>query len=110
MRGGVFLKIKLIDVASVIRSKNSGPFEITFDIIFKEQDIFCKFYEKKLINKELVSKLYNLYQDDVLDVIYYKPSKAIKVTIVRPIPSGNPGDTDVYGAQQHAPLLGLEFE
>ena len=25
---------KLIDVASVIRSKNSGPFELTFDVIF----------------------------------------------------------------------------
>lgn len=31
--------VKLIDVADVIRSKNSGPYELTFDIIFKEWDI-----------------------------------------------------------------------
>jgi hypothetical protein len=30
------------------------------------------------------------------------------VTIERPICSGAPGETDVYGAQQHAPLLTLE--
>ena len=30
---------KLIDVASVIRSKNSGPFELTFDVIFKDFDM-----------------------------------------------------------------------
>ncbi|MDX9776913.1 MAG: DUF4387 family protein, partial [Petrimonas sp.] len=30
------MKYNLTDVASVIRSKNSGPYELTFDIIFKE--------------------------------------------------------------------------
>ena len=30
-------------------------------------------------------------------------------TIRRLIPSGEIGDTDVYGAQQHAPLLVLEL-
>ena len=33
---------KLIDVASVIRSKNSGPFELTFDVIFKDFDMYSK--------------------------------------------------------------------
>ena len=27
---------KLTDIASVIRSKNSGPYELTLDIIFNE--------------------------------------------------------------------------
>ena len=37
--GGVMiLKIRLIDTAEVIRSKNSGPYELTFDIIFKDWD------------------------------------------------------------------------
>ena len=26
----------------------------------------------------------------------------------QPVPAGGPGDRDVYGAQQHVPLLGLE--
>ena len=35
-------KYKLIDIASVIRSKNSGPYELTFDVIFKDFDIYGK--------------------------------------------------------------------
>jgi hypothetical protein len=29
--------------------------------------------------------------------------------IARSIMAGDPGDYDVYGAQQHAPLLGIEI-
>lgn len=34
------MKYSIQDVASVIRSKNSGPYELTLDIIFKDWDIF----------------------------------------------------------------------
>ena len=104
------MKIKLIDIAHVIRSKNSGPYELTFDIIFKEWDMFQRFCDAKLINKELIAKLYNVTEDKVMEIVEFKPAKAIKATIERPISSGELGETDVYGAQQHAPLLGLEFE
>ena len=32
---------------------------------------------------------------------------AMKFTLPRHIRAGDPGDGDVYGAQQHAPLLGI---
>jgi Domain of unknown function (DUF4387) len=104
------MKIKLIDVAQVIRSKNSGPFELTFDIIFKEWDMFEKFCTAKVINKALIGKLYNVSEEKVMEIVEFKPAKAIKATIERPISSGELGETDVYGAQQHAPLLSLEFD
>jgi len=34
---------------------------------------------------------------------------AIKIVLARKIMAGDPGDFDVYGAQQHAPLLGVEI-
>jgi len=104
------LKVKLIDIAQVIRSKNSGPYEITFDIIFKDWDMFEKICDKKIFNKELIAQLYKIPVEKVINVIEFKPAKAIKSTIERPIASGEPGETDVYGAQQHAPFLKLEFE
>jgi len=104
------MKIKLIDVAEVIRSKNAGPYELTFDIILKEWSMFDIFVEKKLITKALIAGLYNISEDKVMNVIEFKPAKAIKATIERPMASGDLGETDVYGAQQHAPLLGLEFD
>jgi len=102
--------VRLIDIAQVIRSKNSGPYEFTFDIIFKDWEMFYKFCCMKLINRELIATLYRVTLEDVLDIVEFTPAKAIKITIKRPIPSGSIGDTDVYGAQQHAPFLSLEFE
>jgi hypothetical protein len=38
------------------------------------------------------------------DVLYavYDATLAFKATLPRPVPAGDIGDTDVYGAQQHA--------
>ena len=38
-------------------------------------------------------------------VIPYPPANAIKIVIDRAVLAGTPGDRDVYGAQQHGPLL-----
>jgi hypothetical protein len=101
---------KLIDVADVIRSKNSGPYELTFDIIFSELEVYNKFSKANVITKESFAKLYKIDINDVIDVIYFDPAKAVKITIVRPISSGALGETDVYGAQQHSPLLDFKFD
>ena len=100
---------KLIDVASVIRSKNSGPYELTFDIMFKEQGVFEDFAKKNVMTKTVFAGLYGIDEKDVLSVIAFPPSKAVKITIVRPISSGALGEKDVYGAQQHGPLLGFWY-
>ena len=39
----------------------------------------------------------------------YPAGNAFKATIPRRIPSGDVGDTDIYGAQQHAPLLDVDI-
>lgn len=101
---------KLLDMASVIRSKNSGPYELTFDIIFKTFDDYNFFKEHQVMTPETFAKLYGIEVSDVLKVIYFDPAKAVKITIKRPIPSGTLGETDVYGAQQHAPLMHFSFE
>ena len=100
---------KLIDVASVIRSKNSGPYELTFDIMFKEQTVFESFVEANVMTEAVFAGLYGIDVKDVLSVIAFPPSKAVKITIVRPMSSGALGEKDVYGAQQHGPLLRFEW-
>ena len=104
------MKYKLREVASVIRSKNSGPYELTFDVIFKEFDMYEKVKAARAINEKEFCRLYNIPETDIIKLVYFDPAIAVKVTIVRPIPSGALGETDVYGAQQHAPLMKFEFE
>ncbi|MFA6770985.1 MAG: DUF4387 domain-containing protein [Bacteroidales bacterium] len=104
------MEYKLRDVASVIRSKNSGPYELTFDIIFKDVEMFNKVKAAQAINNKMFAKLYDINESDIIGLVYFDPAKAVKITIVRPIPSGALGETDVYGAQQHAPLMNLKFK
>ena len=103
------MEYKLRDVASVIRSKNSGPYELTFDIIFKDGEMFNKVKAAKAINNKMFAELYEIDQSEIIGLVYFEPAKAVKITIVRPVPSGALGETDVYGAQQHAPLMNMKF-
>jgi hypothetical protein len=55
-----------------------------------------------------LAQLYNVSPTDVI-VTPYQAARAIKIAMPRCIVSGSPGDHDVYGAQQHVPLLDLEI-
>jgi hypothetical protein len=51
-----------------------------------------------------------LYGVDSVDIVTYVPLEkllALKFTIRRSRSSGSPGDSDIFGAQQYAPLLDL---
>lgn len=100
--------IKITDLASVIRSKNAGPYELTLDIIFNSKESFELARRSGMFKRELFAKLYGIDIENVIGVVEFEPANAIKATIKRPVVSGALGETDVYGSQQHAPLLGLE--
>lgn len=100
----------LKDIAAVIRSKNAGPYELTLDVIFSDRKVFEAFCAKKIFNKQTIAKLYKIEEKDVLSIVEFPPAMAVKATIVRPLASGALGERDVYGAQQHVPLMELEVE
>ena len=101
------MAVNLIDIASVIRSKNAGPYELTLDIIFSSRDWYEKVTAAKGIDRALISRLYQVKETDILELVEFEPAAAIKITMRRPRVAGDVGETDVYGAQQHAPLLGI---
>lgn len=103
------MKKSILEAAKVIRSKNAGPFELTFDIMFKNREYFELFKSQNIVNAKLIAELYKIDVKDVLGIVWFAPANAVKATIKRPMPSGAPGETDIYGAQQHAPLLAIEF-
>lgn len=104
------MTVQLKDIANVIRSKNAGPFELTLDVLLKDAETFEKVKNANIINQEVIAKLYCIPVEDVLSIVYFPNANAIKATIVRPLPSGAMGERDVYGAQQHAPLVNFSFE
>jgi hypothetical protein len=103
-------KVYLKDVAKIIRSKNSGPFEITMDIIFKNREDYNRIVDSGVVNEELVSKLYKIRDISVIKLNTYEAANAIKVTFPRPSSQGSIGETDMHAAQQHVPLMFIEVE
>lgn len=100
---------RLGDLASVIRSKNAGPFVLTLDVFFRDRETFRKVRDAGVITKARLAQLYRVSQDDVLEVTFFEPAEALKISIKRWVSSAAPGDTDVFGAQQHVPLMSLSF-
>jgi hypothetical protein len=100
--------MKLWQVASLIRSKNSGPFELTFDVILKDRATYEKVRDANIINAQWFAHTYRL-KPEVVSIINYDAAAAIKITIPRPTVSGDINDNDVFGGQQYGPLVDLEI-
>ena len=98
-----------MDLAKVIRSKNAGPFELTFDIMFDDPKAYEAVKASGVITARLIAGLYKISHNEVLVCRPYDPALAYKITIRRPIGSGDLGESDVYGCQQHTPLTTIEI-
>jgi len=99
---------KLSELAKTVRSKNAGVDLITFDIIFSERSTYERVKRAKVVTRESICALYKLPPQRIADFVEFDPGNAIKFTIYRTRPSGSPGDPDIFGAQQYAPLLDIE--
>lgn len=97
----------LQELAHVIRSKNAGALLFTLDVMFEDEATFERVRDSGVISPRLIAELYQV-SDNEVSVINYDVAYAIKVTIPRRARSGDPDDSDIYGAQQHAPLLTIE--
>ncbi|KAJ9607527.1 hypothetical protein H2200_007605 [Cladophialophora chaetospira] len=93
------------DVASVCRSKISGPYQVTFDIMFPDEEVYKKVKESNRLSGAAVAQLYNIPESDIVAALWWDPARAFKATIPRYRASAGFEETDTHGSQQHAPLL-----
>lgn len=101
---------RLQDLAKVIRSKNSGPFEITFDVIFDDEDTYRRVKQSGALDQAKVARLYNVAPEDIIVCMFFDPAMAFKMTLRRAWAQGSVGERDTFGAQQHAPLLDIAVD
>jgi hypothetical protein len=99
---------KLWELAKLVRAKNAGPFTLTFDILFADAATYTQVKQSGVINRELFARLYRVPIDDV---VFFEHDRALafKASIPRPAISGDLDDSDVFGGQQHGPLVDLEI-
>ena len=99
---------RLSELATLVRSKNAGPFTLTIDIIFADDNTYQSVKQSGVINRELFAQLYRVPQDQVL-LFTHDRACAFRASFPRTIASGDPEDGDVFGGQQHGPLVDLEI-
>ena len=100
--------MQLVDLATLIRSKNAGPFFLTFDIMFSDEEPYRLVTESHLLSEQAFAELYKCPASSVR-VFECESALAIKFSIPRPIPQGDLGDGDLHGGQQFAPLMAIEI-
>jgi len=92
-------------LARVVRSKNAGINELTYDFLFEDEADYQRALASGRFGKLKAAALLGIPSDDVMGCYRFDPAFAIKVTIRRATLCGSPGDRDAFGAQQHARWL-----
>ncbi len=100
--------MKLAEVASLIRSKNAGPFVLTFDIVFPDDESYFRAKKSGMLT---VARFAQLFRCQEKHVLFFEcdNARAFKFSIPRPIVQGNLGDGDMHGGQQFIPLMDIEI-
>ena len=98
----------LAELARLIRSKNAGPFELTFDIMFDDAATYERVKRSGAVSREAVAARYGAAAEDV-KFFLLRQRLAIKASIPRPYFQGDLLDSDGHGGQQYAPLMDIEI-
>lgn len=99
----------LSELCSLIRSKNAGPFMLTFDLMFSSRENYERAKSARPLTRAILSRIYGQVEEDIT-LVYHDHALAIKASFPRPVFQGELGDNDCYGGQQYVPLLQLPVD
>lgn len=99
----------LPEVTTNIRSKNAGPFSVTFDIFFDSDEAFTRYSDDPGLQPLALSKMFNVPSQ--LISRYALPSlNVVKFSIPRRAPQGGPLERDMHCGQLYVALLKLKLK
>lgn len=99
--------VPLGEIAKFIRSKNAGPFRLTFDVLFEDQETYERVRGSGALSAERIAEAYGVAVSRISSIHAVDMARAFKITFLRPVDQCAIGETDSYGCQQHAPLMTL---
>ncbi len=96
----------LAEVASLVRSKNAGPFWLTIDVFCQDSSDYERIVRSPLTDASVIASIYGADPQSVR--IFAMPQlRAVKISLPRPSAQGSPADRDTHAGQQYVPLLNL---
>ncbi len=102
--------MKLMDLATVVRSKNASPFMTTLDLFFAEEENYQLVKGSGVLTPELIASLHKLPVEDVVGIWFVDSWLGITISNLKHYPSDHPSSSDHYGSQQSVALLEVEIE
>ena len=99
--------MRLAGLSSLIRSKNAGPFVLTFDIIFPDDESYQRVKRAGVLSPGKFAELFHC-AGNVVQFFECDNARAFKFSIPRPLSQGDLGDGDLHGGQQYVPLTDIE--
>lgn len=102
------------DVARVLRSKNSGPYEITFDVMFETEGEYRLVKNANILDRAVIAKLLEVREEDLIWSGFFDQALAFKATIPRmwrgkPVSGGSFMENDMHGAQKYLGLFNMKL-
>jgi len=97
-----------VQLTNLIRSKNAGPFSLTFDIMFPDDQSYLRVKQSRVLSAALFARLYQC-KPETVRFFECDNARAFKFSIPRPTFQGELGDGDLHGGQQFMPLVDIEI-
>lgn len=97
------------DVCHHVRSKNAGPYWVTFDLFFKNDEAFDRYADSPALGASLIERLFGA--DPALVKRFAVPSlRVVKISYARSSPQGGIVERDMHCGQQFVRLLDVELD
>lgn len=108
------LPVTLSDVARVLRSKNAGPFEVTYDVIFGTEKEYQFVKSSGILSGASVAAILGFKEEEVIWSGFFDQALAFKATFPRlrrgnTAPNGGFMEDDVHASQKHVGLLNTKL-
>ena len=99
---------KVRDVCRHVRSKNAGPYWVTFDFFFDGRENFGKYHSCEALGPELFSQLFGT-DPALVKRIPVEDLNMVKISFPRGTPQGGIEERDMHSGQQYVRVLGVEL-
>jgi hypothetical protein len=97
------------DVCHHVRSKNAGPYWVTFDLFFKGPEVFAQYADSPALGPDLLQRLFGA--DPALVKRFSVPSlNVVKISYARAAPQGGEVERDMHCGQQFVRLLDVQLD
>lgn len=97
------------DVCTLVRSKNAGPYWVTFDLFFDTPESFARYADSPALGADTFARLYGA-DPAMVKRFPIESLSILKISYPRLSPQGGEVERDMHCGQQYVRLLPTELE